>query len=227
MSPRQSYEIEIKSLLGTEKEANRLKELMSKKWPGLEIKKGYRQLNHYFIPGDFSLLLTSIGNHFSEDVKRKYEDAVQRGKNFSVRSREFEGSVLLVIKASVDTTTSANGISRMEFEAKLPLTLAELDAKLLNSGFSYQAKWSREREEYVAPNITVCVDKNAGYGYLAEFEKVVKDQKDIPEALNEIKSVMQEFGISELPQDRLERMFDYYNKNWSDYYGTEKTFTIA
>jgi predicted adenylyl cyclase CyaB len=227
MSAKQSYEIEVKSLLGGREEAERLKGLMSAKWPGLKMKTSYKQLNHYFIPGDFSALLAKIGNNFSEEEKNKYEDAVRQGKSFSVRSREYEGSVILVIKASLDANTSANGISRMEFEAKVPLSLQELDAKLLDSGFSYQAKWSREREEYPAPNITVCIDKNAGYGYLAEFEKVIQDQKDIPVALNEIKAVMQEFGISELPQDRLERMFEHYNKHWSDYYGTEKTFTIA
>lgn len=227
MSAKQSYEVEVKSLLGSKEEAKRLKNLMAVKWPGLKMKTSYKQLNHYFIPGDFSALLTKIGSHFSEEEKNKYEDAVRQGKSFSVRSREYEDSVILVIKASVDETTSANGISRMEFEAKVPLSLHELDAKLLDSGFSYQAKWSREREEYPAPGITVCIDKNAGYGYLAEFEKVVQNQNDILGALGEIKTVMQEFGISELPQDRLERMFAHYNQHWSDYYGTEKTFTIA
>lgn len=227
MSSRQSYEVEIKSLLGSREEAERLRKLMAAKWPGLTMKTSYKQLNHYFIPGDFSVLLAKIGGHFSEEEKNKYEDAVKRGKSFSVRSREYEGSVILVIKASVDETTSANGISRMEFEAKLPVALSELDKNLLGSGFSYQAKWSREREEYPAPELTVCIDKNAGYGYLAEFEKVVQNQEDIPAALAEVKAVMREFGISELPQDRLERMFNFYNKHWADYYGTEKTFTIA
>jgi len=38
--------------------------------------------------------------------------------------------------------------------------------------------------------------------------------------------LMAELGVAELPQDRLARMFDFYNQNWPDYYGTDKTFTI-
>jgi hypothetical protein len=37
---------------------------------------------------------------------------------------------------------------------------------------------------------------------------------------------MSEIGLVELPQDRLARMFEYYNNNWEDYYGTEKVFNI-
>jgi len=37
---------------------------------------------------------------------------------------------------------------------------------------------------------------------------------------------MQELGVEELSQDRLERMFSHYNSNWPDYYGTERTFII-
>ena len=28
------------------------------------------------------------------------------------------------------------------------------------------------------------------------------------------------------PQERLDRMFAFYNANWQEYYGTEKTFTL-
>jgi hypothetical protein len=37
---------------------------------------------------------------------------------------------------------------------------------------------------------------------------------------------MQELDLKELSQDRLERMFKFYNENWRDYYGTEKVFNI-
>jgi hypothetical protein len=37
-----------------------------------------------------------------------------------------------------------------------------LDKKLLDSDFEYQAKWSREREEYRSKNgINITIDKNA------------------------------------------------------------------
>jgi hypothetical protein len=37
---------------------------------------------------------------------------------------------------------------------------------------------------------------------------------------------MAELGLDELPQERLARMFEFYNQNWSEYYGTDKTFNI-
>jgi hypothetical protein len=37
---------------------------------------------------------------------------------------------------------------------------------------------------------------------------------------------MGKIGAEELPQERLERMFTYYNTHWQDYYGTDKIFTI-
>jgi len=55
--------------------------------------------------------------------------------------------VILVIKASVDDTTSSNGTARLEWESKVGLSIEELDALVLKSGFQYQAKWSRERQE--------------------------------------------------------------------------------
>lgn len=58
-------------------------------------------------------------------------------------------AVILVIKASVDDTTSENGIARVEREIVFPQkTLAELDAIVRSAGYEYQAKWSRDREEY-------------------------------------------------------------------------------
>ena len=75
-------------------------------------------------------------------------------------------------------------------------------------------------------DINICLDKNAGYGYLAEFEKMSNDQTSVGSIKKELLEMMKEFGVEELQQDRLERMFEYYNSNWRDYYGTEKVFNI-
>jgi len=72
----------------------------------------------------------------------------------------------------------------------------------------------------------VSIDKNAGYGYLSEFEMVIADKNKADETKALLRGMMRELGIDELPQDRLARMFDFYNKNWQDYYGTEKIFNI-
>ena len=106
------------------------------------------------------------------------------------------------------------------------MTLDELDQLLLSIGFVYQAKWSREREEYICKETNICLDRNAGYGYIAEFERMVSDIADTDNAKKKLRELMEELGVKELPQDRLERMFAHYNKHWQDYYGTEKIFVV-
>ena len=106
----------------------------------------------------------------------------------------------------------------------------ELDNLVLNAGFTYQAKWSREREEFTfhsgKRDVSVSIDKNAGYGYLAEFEVVVLDANKTDEVKAFIRETMSSLEVLELQQDRLQRMFDFYNNNWQDYYGTDKIFQI-
>ncbi len=220
------YEIEIKSLLGEKTHADALKNRMCELDPGCACVSTNKQLNHYFTGGDMQKLYTSTEDFFADVVKEKFKHITEVGTDFSVRTRQKDSEVLLVIKASVDAGTSANAVSRLEFEESVPGSLHELDAILLDAGFSYQAKWSREREEYVYKGTNVCIDKNAGYGYLAEFEKIVEDGRSIDMVRAEIDTVMQELGAIELSQDRLERMFAFYNTNWPEYYGTEKTFII-
>ncbi|MDZ4226889.1 MAG: CYTH domain-containing protein, partial [Patescibacteria group bacterium] len=116
--------------------------------------------------------------------------------------------------------------ARMEFEEEVSLSLQELDDLVMSAGFKYQAKWSRQREEYVCRGTNVTLDKNAGYGWLAEFERIVGDPAAVDEAEREIRALMDELGVEELPQDRLERMFSHYNEQWQDYYGTEKIFVV-
>ena len=74
--------------------------------------------------------------------------------------------------------------------------------------------------------MNLCLDKNAWYWYIAELEKVVTDEIDIPEAEKDIRNTMEQLWILELKQDRLARMFEYYKNNWEYYYLTDKIFTI-
>lgn len=220
------YEIEIKTLLGEKANAEALKNQMLERDPSCAHINTNKQLNHYFAGGDIQKLFPEIASLFAEEAKEKLVYIAERGTNFSIRSRQKNDSVLLVVKASVDSGSSSNSVSRLEFEEEIPLTLGELDQILLATGFEYQAKWSREREEYAYKGLNVCIDKNAGYGYLAEFEKVIDDESIIADARDEIDAAMEELGVFELTQDRLERMFAFYNENWPEYYGTEKTFII-
>lgn len=218
------YEIEIKSLLGTQEKADNFRSHILERGAVLTGKN--QQLNHYFIGNSYEKLKDAVKEHLSNEAYERLFYIVEHGEAHSLRTRELDGIVKLVIKASVDDTTSENGIARMEFEEILPLTLVELDQLLVDSGFSYQAKWSRYREEYSLDNITISLDKNAGYGWLTEFESVIKEGDDRHEAEAAIRSLMESCAVIELPQERLARMFAYYNDNWEDYYGTDKVFEI-
>lgn len=220
------YEVEIKSLLGSKERADKLVEALKVHDPQTKLVSSHSQLNHYFVGGDISKLTASLRAHLTEEDQKKLSDIVESGSNFSVRTRDSDGKVLVVVKASVDAGSSHNTVTRLEFEARVKLSLEELDKLVLGAGYEYQAKWSREREEYMSKGLTVCLDKNAGYGYLAEFEKVVEDEGELNAARKELEVFMESVGVSELSQDRLERMFAYYNQNWRDYYGTDKVFVI-
>ena len=221
-----TFEIEIKSLLGSKDKADALVEKMKAKDPGLQVLGSHKQLNHYFVGGNLSSLFDNIQKYLNPEEKNKLKDLSEKAKDFSVRTRWADGKVILVIKASVDDTTSSNGTARLEFEATVPLSIEELDNVVLSSGFTYQAKWSRERSDYKYLGANISIDKNAGYGYLAEFEKVTDDESKASELKEEIRKMMAELDVLELAQDRLERMFKFYNNNWNDYYGTDKIFNI-
>lgn len=269
------YEIELKSLLGSKEKADELKRRLRKLFPQLVALPHHKQLNHYFKltshafsekrviattanvahtndeKKEFGAVLKAITPLLSEAKQVELSRILQNVEgDVSIRTREADGKVLFILKASIGDDTSANGVSRIEFEcviapiedgrdcgatnaahankeaAQRPRTLEGLDKILLDAGLSYQAKWSREREEYHDKHIHVTIDKNAGYGYLAEFEQILEDKEKSVEAKKELLELMDKLGVAELPQDRLERMFSHYNKHWEEYYGTDKVFVI-
>lgn len=220
------YEIEVKTLLGKKDRADALKARMYELDPECACVSTNKQLNHYFTGGNVEALYEKTQHLFTDDAREKFQHMAEKGTNFSVRTRQKDDEVLLVMKASLDAGTSSNGVSRLEFEEPVPVSLTELDALLEDAGFTYQAKWSREREEYAYKGANVCIDRNAGYGYLAEFEKVIHDESLVASVRAEIDALMAELEVEELAQERLERMFAFYNTNWPEYYGTDKTFII-
>ncbi len=219
------YEVEIKSLLQTKENAQKLRDKLAEQ--GIELSNKYKQLNHYFLSnGDLKKLEEKLLPLFDNEKKEKLKKILEDGNNHSFRTREMNGQAHFVVKASVDDTTSSNGILRMEFEEKVDISLDELDKIILEAGFDYQAKWSREREEYGKDDFYITIDKNAGYGYLSEFEIETENRDELEDAKRKILDFMGELELKELSQDRLERMFDFYNKNWKDYYGTEEVFNV-
>ncbi len=222
-----NYEVEIKSLLGSKENAEKLKGELQKNYPDTKLLSKGSQLNHYFnLSADLNILKKNIESIIPSDQKDSFNHILNDGKKISMRTRDADGKVILVVKASVGDDTSSNGVKRVEFEVVVKKSLAELDKILLDSGCTYQAKWSRQREEYESGDMHVCIDKNAGYGYLAEFEKVTQDEGSLESVKNDLLAKMTSLGIAELAQDRLERMFAHYNAHWQEYYGTDKTFII-
>ena len=223
------YEIEIKTLLGSRERADELKCRVVELFPALKTLPTHKQRNHYFnIPKDLGVVERVAAPLYQSKEQREELLRILRGAKgaVSIRTRDADGAVLFVVKASIGDGTSANSVSRVEFEKPVLLTLEELDQKLVDAGLMYQAKWSREREHYDLGNINITIDKNAGYGYLAEFEKMIEDEREAEQAKQELAELMAQLGCAELLQDRLERMFKFYNEHWKEYYGTDKTFTI-
>jgi len=220
------FEIEVKSLLGEMKNAEALKAKMCALDPNCKQLSSNRQLNHYFHKGEIKDLFSQVESLFSGEQHEKFKMIAERGKRFSVRTRQRDEEVLLVVKASIDEGTSENTVKRMEFEEPVPVTLDALDALVEAAGYEYQAKWSRDREEFSYKGANVALDKNAGYGYIAEFEKIVPDESQADATRSELDVLMAELGATELGQERLSRMFAHYNANWAEYYGTDKTFTV-
>lgn len=234
---KQNYEVEIKSLLGDPTRAERMREGMKYIDASCTLISKNRQLNHYFEIDKFfknplHSLISVMREHLPGHAVEKLQDIASSASKFSLRTRFMkdgdskDGKTLLVVKAAADDTTSENGIARLEFEERFPLSLDFLDELITTNGFRYQAKWSREREEYVCKGINVTLDRNAGYGWLGEFERIIDDSSLIMKAQAEIRELMAELEVDELPQDRLERMFAYYNAHWPEYYGTEKIFVV-
>lgn len=221
-----TYEVEVKSLLGSSENADALRAKLTTLDSTCVCTNSYTQLNHYFEGGTIASLQTALAPLLSDETNEKLLRIAEEGHHTSVRSRETSGEVRVVVKASLGSDSSANGVTRIEIEEVVPLTFAELDERILSAGFTYQAKWSRSREEYQLGNVAVCLDKNAGYGYVAEFERVVEDTAQLTKAREDIEALMKALEVTELPQDRLERMFAHYNEHWAEYYGTDKIFVI-
>lgn len=221
------YEVEIKCLLGEEERANSFKRKLLTCSDKVLYTDFSNQLNHYFEGGDAKKLHKQLEKKLSAKASKELKKIAEKGTNISVRTRKADDTVLFVVKASLGSDSSENGVIRSELEVPVKLSLDALDNEICKAGYRYQAKWSRKREEYRVGDINVCFDKNAGYGYLVEFEKVLRKPDQVQQATEEIRNFMKILKVPELKQSKLERMFKYYNNNWQDYYGTEKVFDYS
>ena len=228
MSEPHCYEVEVRALLGSEEVANKVRGDVYRMDPNARLAERSLQLNHYFTGGSVKALLESVIHQcLSEEKCQQFELLSSGAKKVSVRARQKDTGVYLVVKATIEDSSSVSGVNHIEFDEKVALPLDALDALILGSGFEYLAKWSREREEFLCRGISVCLDKNAGYGWTATFSKVVHSQEAVEPARAELRAFMKELGVEELSQARLDRMAAFYTAHWQEYYGTEKVFSVA
>jgi adenylate cyclase class IV len=223
-----NYEVEIKVLLGTEEEKDIFVDRVQNCFPEVLYSYSESQRNHYFEGGNLAHLFGTFREYITQEQAESLHRLSQEAKSFSVRTRGTPTQTIIVVKATVNDESSSNGTARIEWEVDLaPMTIEEMDALVISAGFAYQAKWSRSREGFdLNSNTVLCLDKNAGYGYLAEFERVIDDAELVESTRAELLAMIESLGYQELDQARLARMFAYYNQNWAEYYGTENVFTV-
>lgn len=220
------YEIEIKTLLGSQQKSNELLAKVINRDPETKLVSEQKQLNHYYHGGDLAKLATTVAQYLSPEQTLALGDIAQRATHINVRTRKKNDTVLLIVKGSLDNTSAAHSHQRMEFEAEVPLTIDKLDNLVATSGWQLEAKWQADRKIYETMGLTLDMFFTPGYGYVAEFEKVVQSDTERAAAHQQLIDVMESLGVKELPNDRLERMYAYYNQHWAEYYGTDKVFTV-
>ena len=221
------YEIEIKSLLGTQEAADQLAQRLQQMDPNCKKLSHITQRNHYFT-GDHIGNLADILEGITPDDKAAIANISANAAHISVRTRqnnEDRTQTILVIKGAKGAGSANHAVERMEFERTLPITQDKLDQLLIDCGFGVQAKWQAERDKYRFHGATVEVIFSPGYGYLSEVEYVAQDQ-DRAAAEGVVRGILAELGLTELPGERLERMFAYYNQHWQEYYNTRNVFTV-
>ena len=220
-------EVEVKVLLRKSTEVVKLKKQFKQLDKNSTQVTRSSQLNHYFLVGNCNKLIKKLECYLSPAELLELDTMLKDSINLSVRTRKLNEEYIIVIKKTVDTTNSVHGTARSELEYRLNVnSIDELDNLLLESDFKYQAKWSRDREEYKFQDYNVSIDRNAGYGYIVEFEKIVNSISEVENTKNNIRQMLNKLGLTELPQERLDRMFEYYNNHWEEYYGTAKVFII-
>lgn len=220
------YEVEARALLGSEAAVVHLKKEMADCVPPCIFKGRELQKTHYFEGGDITVLPHVFATLLTKNQNKELARIAQDAHNWTVRTREGHRDITLIIKTASDGVDIMHGSVRREFEGNIALSLEDLDEVLLGAGFKYQSKWSRTREIYHYLDISVCIDLNAGYGYVVEIEKIVQKEGNINGARESVISVMETLGVEESSEKYLQKMFEYYVTHWEEYYGTKRIFTI-
>ncbi|MEX2043342.1 MAG: CYTH domain-containing protein [Patescibacteria group bacterium] len=231
MPTANQFEVEVKTLLGGKKAADDFVAKLKQADGALQQTARSNQLNHYFdSDGDPDKVAKAVAKFLGEDDLAAFRRIIGQAKSYALRTRDADGRILLVIKAAAGGSRDGDDQHALErLEGEYGTTAPDidtLDEAIRSAGYDFLSKWSRERIEYAYKDYTVCLDRNAGYGYLAEVEKIVPSSDEAETAREAILGELASLGFEELSQERVGRMFEHYNRHWPEYYKTEKTFTI-
>lgn len=224
----QQYEVEVKTLLGDQAAADAFIGKLQAADPELSQIGESSQLNHYFDEsGDPAALLEAVKPTLKLADFESFKQILDQSKTFALRTRQDSAGVKLVIKAAKDGEDVQHAVERLEGEYLTDqAAIDEMDAKIQAAGYGFLSKWSRDRKEFKFKDNTVTLDRNAGYGYVAEFERIVTEESATAAAKQSILDELAALGLEELSQERIGRMFTHYNEHWPEYYRTNKTFIV-
>lgn len=220
------YEVEIKCLLD-KGQALALPEKIRGMGLTLEQFARYKQLNDYFTGGDIMKLAVGMRQLLGKEKAEELAAVGREYDTFSVRARQNNDAVIFIVKATKGGSAN-HGSQRREFEVRINFSLDELHKLIIASGYTVQARWMADRTLYKIGNgMTLDSYFSPGYGYQAEIEKVVYTKEEMTRAETDIRQFAKQLGINPVDPARIERMFDFYNTHWREYYGTDKTFHIT
>jgi uncharacterized protein YjbK len=84
-----TFEVEVKSLLGSKQNADRLKVSLKNKYNDLKLIASEKQLNHYFnTPKDLDTFQKKIISLIPQDKKDDLVDIIKHGQKISIRTRQ-------------------------------------------------------------------------------------------------------------------------------------------
>lgn len=219
--------IEVKIRLKSEIEISDLLAKLSQKDQNFELVKKESQKNNYFVNVDLGALTANLNDFLDLSEQEILKEIMLYAAHVSISTREIDGEIVIlrIISSNGSKETVTNDLKN-KFEKEITLSLDELDRLIINSKGIFKAKWSRHTAIYKFLDYTVSIDKNAGYGYICEIEKVVELEIDEENVLEEINKLINELSHSPLEKSELDRMFEYYVEHWEEYYETEKTFEL-
>lgn len=217
------YEVEIKCLI-SERQARKLPDKIRALSISVTRHAQYEQLNDYFIGGDLVRLAERLRLLLGDERAEELIEIAREYDTFSVRARQNGTNVIIMVKAAKNVSAN-HSTRRREFEASVNLSLGALGEQISASGYELQARWMANRTIYNLSNgITLDIYFSPGYGYQVEFEKIVRSSERMTGAETEIRQFVGELGFDPADPVKLERLFEYYNLHWRDYYNTRKTF---